>query len=80
MKAFLLIMAASLVGCSPFEREKNQPSTNDKYRIVQCFEKRADLVWTTPNRPVTDQYGFRFTLADGREVRISGDIIIQETK
>lgn len=70
-------IAALLAGC---EQKRNNESPNDKYHIRMCFEKRPDVVWTTPERPVSDQYGFVLKLADGREVRISGDIIIQELK
>jgi hypothetical protein len=62
------------------EKEKTPKASTDKYRITQCFEKRMDLVWTTPHKPVADLYGFRFMLADGSEVRVSGDIIIREIK
>lgn len=79
MRLCLLIMATALVGCS-MEKEKNEPSNGDKYRITLVLERRMDLVWTTPNRPVAEQYGFRFNLSDGREVRISGQIVIQEIK
>lgn len=70
-------IAALLAGC---EQKRNEPSPTDKYHIRMCFEKRPDVIWTTPERPVSDQYGFVLKLADGREVRISGDIIIQELK
>lgn len=80
MKTYILpVMALLLVGCN-MEKEKTPHNSNDKYRITQCFEKRMDLVWTTPHKPVADKYGFIFLLADGSEVRISGDIIIQELK
>lgn len=78
LRAILFLgIAALLAGC---ERKRNDENPNDKYHITMCFEKRPDHVWTTPERPVADQYGFILKLADGREVRISGDIIIQELK
>lgn len=70
-------IAALLAGC---ERKRNDENPNDKYHIRMRFEHRPDHVWTTPERPVADQYGFIIKLADGRQVRISGDIIITETK
>ena len=80
MKTYILsVMALLLVGCN-MQKEQTPHNSNDKYRIIQCFEKRMDLVWTTPHKPVADKYGFTFMLADGSEVRISGHIIIQEIK
>ena len=75
----LLILFPFLAGCR-LEQEKTTPVNNDKYRITLCFERRVDYVWTTPNRPWADNYGYVFILADGTVVRISGQVIITEIK
>lgn len=75
----LLILFPFLAGCS-MEKVKTPQANNDKFRITLLFEKRMDAVWTTPYRPWADNYGFIFILADGREMRVSGDVIIEQIK
>jgi len=75
----VLILAVLLVGCR-WEKSKTPELNNDKYRITLYFEDRVDYVWTTPHRPCTDLYGYVFTLADGREMRVSGQVIIEQIK
>jgi hypothetical protein len=80
VKTFCLsVLALLLVGCK-FEKEKTANTGNDKYRITLYFEHRIDYVWTTPDRPWADRYGYVFMLADGREVRVSGQVIIEQIK
>jgi len=74
-----LLLTLLLVGCR-WEKAKTAELNNDKYRITLYFEHRVDYVWTTPYRPFTDQYGYYFTLADGREMRVSGQVIIEQIK
>lgn len=80
MKNFsLVVLAVLLVGCR-WEKAKTPELNNDKYRITLYFEHRIDYVWTTPNRPWADNYGYVFILADGREMRVSGHVIIEQIK
>ena len=80
MKNFsALVLALLLVGCR-MEKVKTPEVNNDKYRITLLFNNRMDVVWTTPYRPLADNYGYHFILADGREMRVSGDVIIEQIK
>ena len=80
MKIFCLsVLALLLVGCN-LEKEKTVNTGNDKYRITLYFEHRLDYVWITPYRPWSSDYGYVFILADGREMRVSGQVIIEQIK
>ena len=78
MIKYIPILSIFLVGCDVAVRDCNQENNEKMYKVMLFPPHGPHEEWHTSRRPWPDGTGYVFRLDDGREIQVSGSIIVEQ--